>query len=85
MQPWEFYAAILNAGTILWGFNGTFLAFRLQREAAYRRQPVLDFNTASGKDVDLNLQRLSWPFLILLSCYRMLCIVWVYLSSFSPL
>jgi len=35
-----FYPAVLAAGAILMGFCGTFLAFRIQREADYYRQAV---------------------------------------------
>lgn len=61
-----FYPAVLNAGAILWGFCGTFLAFRIQREASYFRQPVLDFHTATGKNVTLKMQQLSCSFVVLL-------------------
>src|SRR5690348_13569560 len=33
----EFYSAALTAGSILAGFTGTFLSFRIQREANYFR------------------------------------------------
>jgi len=36
----SFYESILAAGSILSGFCGTFLSFRIQREANYYRQPV---------------------------------------------
>jgi hypothetical protein len=65
MQGNDFYAAVLNAGTILWGFCGTFLAFRLQREAAYFRQPVADYNAKSGRNVLIGEQHFRLPFIVL--------------------
>jgi len=38
-QMEHFYDAALTAGSILSGFLGTFLSFRIQREASYYRQP----------------------------------------------
>jgi hypothetical protein len=40
-NPESFFGAVLSAGAILSGFCGTFLSFRLQREATYYRQPVV--------------------------------------------
>lgn len=37
-----FFSASLSAGSILAGFCGTFLSFRIQREATYFRQPSND-------------------------------------------
>ena len=50
-----FYAAVLSAGAILTGFSGTFLQFRIQREANYYRQPVLSYveDAAVGKAQDI--------------------------------
>lgn len=42
--------SLLQAGAILAGFCGTFLAFRIQREASYYRQPVADFDTGRAAD-----------------------------------
>lgn len=35
----NFFSAVISAGAILAGFCGTFLAFRIEREASYYRQP----------------------------------------------
>lgn len=61
-----YFGACLSAGAILTGFCGTFLSFRIQREASYYRQPVCDFSTQSGRDVYLGLAHFSSPFLILI-------------------
>jgi len=37
-DPNTFFSAVISAGAILSGFCGTFLAFRIQREAGYYRQ-----------------------------------------------
>lgn len=37
----EFYEAVIASGSILAGFSGTFLQFRLQREASYYRQAAV--------------------------------------------
>ena len=64
-----FYTDILTAGAILTGFSGTFLQFRIQREASYFRQPVLKFfdhdecNYGRGVDAEVNLSHLSAAFL----------------------
>jgi len=60
------FAAFLSAGAILSGFCGTFLSFRIQREANYHRQPVLDFDTESAKDVSIGLSHFSSSFFILI-------------------
>jgi hypothetical protein len=39
IDPAVFLGATLTTGAILAGFCGTFLSFRIQREAAYYRQP----------------------------------------------
>ena len=51
----SFYTATLSAGAILTGFCGTFLSFRLQREANYYRQVALDFETREARDVFVDL------------------------------
>jgi hypothetical protein len=62
----SFFSACLSAGAILTGFCGTFLAFRIQREASYYRQPAVDFTSEKGKDVYLGLSHFSSPFLLLI-------------------
>jgi hypothetical protein len=61
-----FFEAIIDAGAILCGFCGTFLAFRIQREAGYYRQPALDFQSGKARDVDIGLTHFSSGFLLLL-------------------
>lgn len=56
---------MLNAGAILSGFCGTFLAFRIQREAAYYRQPAVDYHGNKGKDVYIGLTHFTSAFLLL--------------------
>jgi hypothetical protein len=68
----RFYEAALTAGAIISGFIGTFLAFRIQREALYHRQPVLDFNPSgdegTARDVHIGLAHFtSWFLLIVLA------------------
>jgi len=62
-QLTAFYEAALTAGSILFGFVGTFLSFRIQREANYYRQPVLDFRSGedegSGQDVEVGLSHFT--------------------------
>ena len=69
-QLGHFYEASLTAGTILAGFIGTFLMFRIQREANYHRQPVLDFNPcadrARARDVYIGLSHFSSSFLLII-------------------
>lgn len=56
----------MSAGAILSGFCGTFLVFRIQREAAYHRQPVADYHEGKGKDVCLGLTHFTSAFLLLI-------------------
>jgi hypothetical protein len=66
----RFYEASLTAGAIITGFIGTFLAFRIQREASYHRQPVLDFNPSESqgraRDVHIDLSHFTSSFLLIL-------------------
>lgn len=55
----NFFESVIAAGAILTGFCGTFLAFRIQREASYFRQPALDFSSRTAKDVYVGLTRFS--------------------------
>jgi hypothetical protein len=61
-----FFAAVLSAGAILSGFCGTFLSFRIQREAGYYRQVALDFRSGMGKDVYVGLTHFTSAFLLLI-------------------
>src|SRR5260370_33842727 len=62
----SFFAAALSAGGILSGFCGTFLTFRIQREASYYRQAAVDFHEGKGKDIFVGLTHFSSAFFILL-------------------
>jgi hypothetical protein len=62
----SFFAAVVGAGAILSGFCGTFLAFRIQREANYHRQPVLSYENADAKDIHIGLTHFTYAFLLLL-------------------
>jgi len=57
-----FYESIIAAGAILSGFCGAFLAFRIQREANYYRQPSVE----KGEDVFVGLTHFSSSFLLLI-------------------
>ena len=61
-----FFSASLSAGAILTGFCGTFLSFRIQREANYCRQPVVDFETEQAKDIFIGLSHFTSSFLLLI-------------------
>lgn len=65
LNPETFFGFVLSAGAILSGFCGTFLVFRIQREAAYYRQPVVDYCEEKGKDVFIGLTHFSSAFLLL--------------------
>jgi len=62
----SFFESIVGAGAILCGFCGTFLTFRIQREASYYRQPVADFQSGESKDVYIGLTHFSGAFLLLI-------------------
>jgi hypothetical protein len=62
----DFYAAALAGGAILTGFCGTFLSFRLQREAGYYRQVAVDFDSQAAKDIFVGLTHFTAPLLLLL-------------------
>ena len=64
-DPQGFYAAVLTAGAILTGFAGTFLQFRIQREASYYRQPAVSFEEARAKDVFIGLTHFTAAFLLI--------------------
>ena len=66
MSP-NFFESVIAAGAILTGLCGTFLAFRIQREASYYSQPVLDFDSCSAKNVKINLTQFSLAFGLLLA------------------
>jgi hypothetical protein len=64
-RPESFFGSALTAGAILSGFCATFLVFRIQREAAYYRQPLVDYREGKGKDVFIGLTHFSSAFLLL--------------------
>jgi drug/metabolite transporter (DMT)-like permease len=57
----NFFTASLTVGAILAGFCGTFLSFRIQREAGYYRSP-----DCKGKDAFSNLSHFTASLLLLL-------------------
>ena len=61
----SFFGSALSAGAILSGFCGTFLVFRIQREATYYRQPVVDYREERGKDVFIGLTHFTSAFFLL--------------------
>jgi hypothetical protein len=61
----QFFRDIIGAGAIIAGFCGTFLAFRIQREANYFRQP--DVNSEEvGKDIYIGLTQFTSSFLLII-------------------
>jgi hypothetical protein len=65
-DPTSFYESVIGAGAILSGFCGTFLSFRIQREANYYRQPAVSFEEEKGKDIFVGLTHFTSAFLLLL-------------------
>ena len=64
-NPDLFFSSALSAGAILSGFCGTFLTFRLQREASYYRQVALDFHRREARDVFVGLTHFTSALLLL--------------------
>jgi hypothetical protein len=62
----HFLEAVITAGAILAGFCSSFLAFRIQREANYYRQPVLSYERGQGRDVYLGLTHFTSSFLLII-------------------
>jgi len=62
----SFYEAVLSAGAILTGFSGSFLQFRIQREANYYRQPALDYQTGVARDVFIGLTHFTLAFFLII-------------------
>jgi len=48
------------------GFCGTFLSFRIQREASYFRQPAISFEQGKARDVYVGLTHFTSSFLLLI-------------------
>jgi len=66
LEPLRFFEAIINAGAILAGFCGTFLAFRIQRESNYYRQPALSYEKGKAKDIPIGLTHFTSASLLLI-------------------
>lgn len=66
MDAQGFFESVLGAGAILTGFCGTFLTFRIQREAGYHRQPALSYSDERAVDVHIGLSQFSSSFLLLI-------------------
>jgi len=66
LEPIRFFEAIINAGAILTGFCGTFLAFRIQRESNYYRQPALVYKKEEAKDIYIGSTHFTSAFLLLI-------------------
>jgi hypothetical protein len=64
-DPQGFYTTVLSAGAILTGFAGTFLQFRIQREASYYRQLAVSFEQGKAKDVYIGLTHFTPAFLLI--------------------
>jgi hypothetical protein len=82
-EHWDFYSAVLTAGSVLTGFCGTFLQFRIQREANYYRQPVVSYdlvsNEALGTDAYIGLSHFTFAFLLsILATLFALCFGFVF-------
>ena len=74
----DFYVAVLTAGTLLTGFSGTFLTFRIQREANYYRQPALSYDQEDARDIFIGLSHFTSSFLLII-CSVVLDIVFGFL------
>jgi hypothetical protein len=61
----QFFRDIIAAGAIIAGFCGTFLAFRIQREASYYRQPHLD-RKEGAIDIYIGLTQFNSSFLLII-------------------
>lgn len=62
----SFFGAILSAGAILTGFCGTFLSFRIQREASFYSQPSLDFAQGKAKVITIGATHFTVAFGVLI-------------------
>jgi hypothetical protein len=62
----SFFSSVISAGAILSGFCGTFLSFRLQREANYFRMPVADLDHPTGSSRDINQTHFTSALFLLL-------------------
>jgi hypothetical protein len=62
----EFFTSVISAGAILTGFAGTFLQFRIQREANYYRQPALSYEKSDAVDVYIGKSHFTSSFLLIM-------------------
>ena len=58
----NFFESALNAGAILTGFCGTFLVFRIEREAGFFRAPGWNDKDKRAIVLEYNLQHFTWSF-----------------------
>jgi hypothetical protein len=65
-QELRFFDTVISAGAILAGFCSTFLAFRIQREADYYRQPALSYEDLMARDIPIGLQHFTSSFLLII-------------------
>lgn len=61
-----FFSAVITAGAVLSGFCGTFLTFRIQREANYYGQVAPSYQEARTKDIAIELTHFTTSFLLLI-------------------
>lgn len=66
LEEVAFFEAVINAGAILAGFCGTFLVFRIQREASYYRQPFLSDQEEEVSDAFIGLSHFTSSFLLII-------------------
>ncbi len=74
-DPGRFYQAALTAGSILSGFIGTFLSFRIQRESNYYRQPFMYRETEKTKSESVHVGQSQFPSSLLLVILGAVCAV----------
>jgi hypothetical protein len=78
----SFYQAALTAGAILSGFNGSFISFRIQREANYYRLPAYWYNEKAqegeakwvGDSVDIRQSHFTTSFFLII--LGTICSMW---------
>jgi hypothetical protein len=83
------YEAALAGGAVLSGFIGTFLSFRIAREANYYSQPVFDCKQQKWKSAEINLSHFPPSLLLIIlswvgsTLFGLLCPLWA-LARRSP-
>jgi len=70
----QFFKDVIAAGAIIAGFCSTFLAFRIQRESSYYRQPDLS-KKEGGVDIYIGLTHFTPSFLLIIlsAVFSILC------------